>query len=215
MKSLMNVGLVMIATVPAMADGSRFRPMPNLQVGFFNYAEVSDGVLTKAQDTVNLIFRRAGVQIAWARCPVSDEESLSAACEAAPVYVKFISRSMARVLSLRPTVLGLAPRDERTGYGSVAYVLIHRVRKLARNADISLPDLLGHVLAHELGHVLLRERGHKGFSLMSGDWEPYRLRLAQRRALGFSKDQSDEMRARIRVLTASRPASEPVLSSSN
>lgn len=77
-----------------------------------------------------------------------------------------------------------------------AGVFLSRVAQTVASNDgmISVPGLLGHVMAHEIGHLLLKSSAHSSEGLMRADFRPADLKKAAQRQLKFSLSQSQAIR---------------------
>jgi len=79
--------------------------------------------------------------------------------------------------------------------GRVASVVFERIVDLASNESLSVPDLLGYVMAHELGHLLLGSKPHAVSGIMS---ETVDRRGVTQGLLWFTRDEANAVRAKLR-----------------
>jgi hypothetical protein len=85
--------------------------------------------------------------------------------------------------------------DEGTGcYSDVFY---DRALELHADWNVSLSDILGNVMAHELGHLLLGSNSHSGAGIMRAHWQGEELHRLSRGNLRFTSEQSNHMRGKL------------------
>jgi hypothetical protein len=85
------------------------------------------------------------------------------------------------------------------GTGCYSDVFYDRTTELQTSWHVSLADILGNVIAHELGHLLLGSNSHASMGIMKGRWQGEELRRAARGGLLFTAEQSDHMRAKLKA----------------
>lgn len=90
----------------------------------------------------------------------------------------------------------------RNGTGQYADVFYGRVFELHRDRNVPVPEVLGHVVAHEIGHLLLGLDAHSISGIMRALWEAEELKAMERGRLVFSSQQSELMRARLIAISA-------------
>jgi len=73
---------------------------------------------------------------------------------------------------------------------------ILRIETLAADGDASLPDILGHAMAHEIGHLLLGP-SHSPAGIMRAEWTRKDLESAARNELSFTPQQMELLRASV------------------
>ena len=82
--------------------------------------------------------------------------------------------------------------------------------QLTGSNDISVPDLLGHVIAHELGHLLLGPDAHARGTIMACPLDTTEFRFLRRGQLRFNQKQSAQLRSLIaRRMAAAKSQSLP------
>jgi len=91
---------------------------------------------------------------------------------------------------LRGDEFGYATEDGAQGFGCVAWIFYDPIKSFAVEKELSLTQLLGHVLAHELGHMLLGANSHSGMGLMRAQWSSRELFEANHGGLFFSDSES-------------------------
>jgi len=95
--------------------------------------------------------------------------------------------------------------DEGTGcYSDVFY---DRALELHADWNVSLSDILGNVMAHELGHLMLGSNSHSAAGIMRAHWQGEELHRLSRGNLWFSSEQANQMRGKIIRAPAARTLS--------
>lgn len=89
------------------------------------------------------------------------------------------------------------------GTGCYSDVFLDWAMELHADWKVSLPDILGGVMAHELGHLLLGSNSHSRAGIMRAHWQGEELNLLSRGNLRFTSEQAEHMRGKLRV---ARPA---------
>jgi hypothetical protein len=166
----------------------------SLEIYVYNQAEVPRAILLRAERRVTLILRDSGVQPEWLDCiPLPGAASpCSGPAHPGSVAVQIVHGTT----KMRDEIFGAAFLDE-DGTGSQTDVFYDRLDELHRDWNISLPELLGNVIAHEIGHLLLGLHAHSPGGIMRPVWSPAELLLAERVASFFSADQSKLIRQRL------------------
>ena len=88
------------------------------------------------------------------------------------------------------------------GTGCYSDVYYDRATDLHADWNVSLADILGAVMAHELGHLLLGSNSHTPLGIMRGHWQPEELRRLARGGLLFTAEQGHHMQGK---LSSERP----------
>jgi len=83
------------------------------------------------------------------------------------------------------------------GTGCYSDVFYDRAADLQVAWKVSLTDILGTVMAHELGHLLLGSNSHAPTGVMRARWQSEELSRAARGSLLFMAEQSERMRAKL------------------
>jgi len=166
----------------------------------YNYARIPKPLLDRAESEASTIFRKAGIEVEWLDCPLTEAEMpLYPACHgdlgAADFVLNLLPESMAERAALRDTTFGFAQLSSDGGRSYVASVFWDRITEAAQSGDLSAYQLLGHAVAHEIGHLLLGSMGHARTGLMRVNWGPPELNAMARKYLLFTPKQSERMRA--------------------
>src|SRR5207248_1226266 len=155
-----------------------FRPVePSLRitVRVHDYARVSHGTLTRAEREAARIFREAGVETQWRECPLTGEGFQKyPACPQDLGVTGFdlsILPGFTPVRELSLDAEGWTPMTKEGERDSGADVFYDRIKERALASGVSVFQILGHVMAHELGHLLLRTSHHSAIGIMRARWD--------------------------------------------
>ena len=178
-------------------------PSLGITVNVRDYARVSHGTLARAEREAARIFHEAGVETLWRECPLTGEGLQKyPACQqylgATGFYLSILPGFMP-MGGLSPDAMGWTAMAKEGERDSIADVFYDRVKERALASSASVPQLLGHVIAHELGHLLLRTSHHSAIGIMRARWETGSLLLAAKGQLNFTPEQVDLIRAEIRA----------------
>jgi hypothetical protein len=146
-----------------------------------NDAELPGGLLADAQTAVSIIYAQAGINASFVDAH-------------ADFTIVLLSRHAADNMQI-PDAVGFAPGSETAG-GRIAYVLQPRVDKIAEGYSIPRAIVLAVVIAHEVGHMLI-VNAHSSTGIMRSAWNKADFQQAAVRNLSFTRQQAEEMRARL------------------
>jgi hypothetical protein len=190
----------------AITLGNGLEPLAPLPVRLHVVAALSDEALEAFYEEVEAIYRPAGIRFDW----MSKHHG-------AGVRVVIANRPPYKVITgcsrgLHDHRLGLADPGNRS--------IVLWTEQVARGAagdwdsrepptvsDDTLGQGLGRVAAHEMGHLLLRLCDHRSKGLMRKAFKYRDLSSRGRRALRFSSDDIERLRAGARGLL--QPQSQP------
>jgi hypothetical protein len=165
-----------------------------ITVQVHNYARVEPGVLLRAEATASMILKEAGAETIWVACFDRSEGPRDAACanQLGPLdlMVNVLPVSMSQALHRNGDVFGVATEGGKQWFGYDAWIFYDPIESFAADRELSLAQLLGHVLAHELGHLLLGTNSHSRMGLMRGCWSRKELLAADHGELFFSDAES-------------------------
>jgi hypothetical protein len=169
-----------------------------IAIGVYDYAKAGPGTLLDAERVTAGILHRAGVSISWLACPVDKSSPRNPDCADLGGPLKFtfhiVPDFMARRFRENGDVFGFAAEGGKGEFGGDAWVFYDKVKEASGRTQLSSPQILGHVMAHELGHLLLGANSHSRSGLMRARWSRAELLAADLGGLNFT----DEERARIR-----------------
>jgi hypothetical protein len=158
------------------------------------------------------IFRKAGVETGWADIVVTTENGHANSADdqtftLTDILLNIFPDVMSDRSGLSNNVMGLAP-----GTGpdrGIIYVLDTKVRTVfwsTLNAycrgdmdrHVSMGQVLGNVIAHEVGHLLLNQQVHSPHGIMRGDWGFLDFRDMASGMLVFTPQQAEVLRVDVR-----------------
>jgi len=190
--------LILLAALDAWAQAGQ---QPSVEIYVYNQAGVPTRVLSQAEQNATRIFRASGIRTTWVEC--STAEVAATDCNGLPQPGDVVLQIMHEARKLKGDVFGAAFLGQ-DGSGQYTNVFYDRVNQLNRDWKVSLVDVLGHVMAHEVGHLLLGLNSHSVSGIMRGFWDSGELKAIDRGRLLFSSGQSKLMRERLAAITARR-----------
>jgi hypothetical protein len=166
-------------------------------ISVYNDAEVPVGVVGRAEDQAEGVFRRAGIEVTWLNCKVpAVTEEASRACREAVfpqhLHLRFVRRSR----GLKGEMMGISFQAD-DGSGCYADLFYEPMEELHKRDGTDVARLLGHVAAHEIGHLLLGSNSHSAAGIMHAHWTAEELASAKNGRLVFSEKESLRMKARL------------------
>jgi len=175
-------------------------PRPRITVRMYDYVHAPRQVLNRAEQEASAIFGKAGIEVEWIDCPLTEAQIPRYPACAEPLgptelVLRLLPESMARHLEHRDMRLGLALLSPDGEYSYVASVFWDHIGEAVHGRDLSLYQLLGHAVAHEIGHLLLGSVSHGRTGLMSADWGAEELKTMAQGYLLFTLEQRQRMRA--------------------
>src|SRR5215475_11046913 len=171
----------------------------SLKIYLYNNAGVPGITLGQAEDRARKIFGQSGVATTWYNCSVHGMggANCSGSLDAETIVVQIVHNTE----KVKTEVFGTALIG-RSGYGSYAHIFFDRAQQLCRDEKVGLPDVLGHIISHEIGHLLLGTDSHSRFGIMRARWESKELAQADRGHLFFSAAQSKAMQTRLNAVSS-------------
>jgi hypothetical protein len=177
---------------PILAETRSFKPAtPDLKVHvlIYNYASVTSEKLQKAQEGASTIFRKAGVEVVWIENTALQKRPGAPTLEEMDLILRILPQPRATLASR--SALGEALPCQLRRYGCIASVFFNRVKELTDRTGISLHQVLGHAMAHELGHLLLGSNSHSSLGLMRAKWSNRDMERAAKGDLLFTSEQAE------------------------
>ena len=181
-------------------------PAKSLNIHLYNLAGVPSRTLGSATRDAAEILATAGVSnVCWRLIADAAEAHMvsQSVRPKLPEHRLINSRAYFVVIIERgfpgnylPDQLGYAFPDALVGVN--ASVFCDRIEQLHKSADIDLPTLLGHALAHEIGHVLLGTSEHSTAGIMKAVWSRADFQFDGLRFMEFTPSQRARIQSRLR-----------------
>ena len=180
-----------------------------LSVNVYNDAKVPPSALHRAEQSASKILHTAGLQIEWRNSEDDSQKAGTKDC-GNPRFNVLSIRLVAHSLTQADSLFGASFLDQ-DGKGLYGDVFYENARRLSDTAHVSVGDVLGHVIAHELGHLLLGKNAHSPTGIMRPHWSKQELvQLAMGRLL-FSAEQGQLMTKRLGQGTTPSQSNDPNL----
>jgi hypothetical protein len=196
-----------LLTIAFPALGSELPTKPQVTINVYNDAQVSEQVLTHAEQEATRIFRQAGVDSVWVECQLSNAgPNRDSECKSPAGPTHLALRIVPWSSKLGDTVFGTAFLSAE-GDGTYSDVFYESVQDLHKDWHASLSRVLGHVMAHEIGHLLLGTNAHSPMGIMRPNWQGKELRSVGMGALFFTLAQARFMQAKLSPLSAGKRSS--------
>jgi len=171
-----------------------------ITVRLYDYAGISETILTKAEREASRIYSHSGVQVLWMQCAESSQQATRfKGCEpdgdVPGIYLSILNEEMEGRMR---TSAGLSKANAVPGFAVAghAYVFLQRLLEICSNGRYPQDLILGVLMAHEVGHVLLGDNSHSPQGIMNAKLSPADLRLAQDRLLFFDARQATRIKVR-------------------
>ena len=181
--------------------GKQPAPGPAITVRVYPYARLSSADLTAAENVASRIFKWTGVELTWVDCPARSQQARqNPACQNSNTPTELSLRLIADFPELPEPIMGYSVPIPPPQHGYLVGIALERARERLREApELTLGELLGHVIAHEIGHLLLGTENHSSSGLMQAYWDPRQLQLALGGLLNFSARQAEAIRADVQA----------------
>jgi hypothetical protein len=168
---------------------------PVITVHVYNYAQIPALRLARTQKRVEGFFLGAGIQLKWADTPLP---SAGRPRPAGPAWNPDGSDFVLKIVSGFPKSAGQM-REPVFGFaaGTQVTVFNKRTEDIAFNAEVTHPEILAIVIAHELGHALLGPKSHSDTGIMRPRMQPEDFRKAQCMSLSFTPEQAERMHRQV------------------
>jgi hypothetical protein len=180
-----------------------------LKIYVYDNAAVPAAVVNQAEARTREIFLESGVATTWHNCSPGGSTgwNCSGLLDADTVVVQLV-HDIGKI-KVKEEVFGAAFLGT-DGHGLYTDVFFDRAQELCRELNVSLPELLGHIIAHEIGHLLLGRNAHSSFGIMRARWEREELEQASKGTLLFSAQQAKRMQARLMAIESAAMAEAAV-----
>jgi hypothetical protein len=176
---------------------------PNVTIWIHNYAAAAKKTVAQAEDEINRILVKAGVDIKWIDCPVSAKEMMgNSLCQErmSPLTLGLVILSNfdeRHGKKGRSTPLGAAELFAGGHDSHYIYVNYETILDPMHRGRLTTYELLGVTVAHELGHILLRSSSHSSDGLMQARLQKKDLEEALCRRLFFNPRQEELIRIEV------------------
>jgi hypothetical protein len=164
-------------------------------VRLYNYASVTSEGLAKAQQQASGIFCQIGVEVVWVDDTTLQKRPGAVAFEEVDLFLRILPQPRATLASR--SALGEALPCDLRREGCIASVFLNRAKQLADRTGMSLHQVLGHAMAHELGHLLLGSNSHSGWGLMRAVWNNRDMQRAAKGDLLFTSEQAEAISQKV------------------
>ncbi|MEW5978624.1 MAG: hypothetical protein AB1898_22735 [Acidobacteriota bacterium] len=161
----------------------------------YNYSSATAEGLHKAEEQANAIFQEVGVEVIWVENTVLDSGPDAPTLKEMDVILRVLSQPRASLPSR--TALGEALPCGSGREGCIASVFFDRVKRMADRTGISVYQVLGHAMAHELGHLLLGSNSHSGRGLMRASWNNQDAQRAAKGDLLFTSKEAEAIAQKV------------------
>ena len=156
----------------------------------YNYARLPMETLRESEDRASLIFRKAGVEVDWADCPLNNEDpALYPGCPELSGPTQLFLRIFAK------TATKVDIGGEAFVAARIANIFWNRVEEQAQRLHVTSTRFLAHTVAHELGHLLLGSNSHSPVGIMTARWDAPTVTRIRQEGLYFHGQQSELMRS--------------------
>ncbi len=169
----------------------------------YNYAQLPVDTLVRAEDEAARVFRHAGIETVWRDCRADDFVPKRVPCPSPS------AASPGLRIQLRFQLLPDAVHRDTMGFstGYLATISLEYAEDLARSDMGAVPEILGHIAAHEIGHVLLGT-GHTVSGIMRARWSLNDWDLLRQGSLFFTPPQAHFLRNELLVEAPKAPCPE-------
>jgi len=198
---LLAVSLAGTSGMAHCQTGKQAAPPLAITVRVYTFTRVSPADLAAAENVASGIFRWTGVKLTWIDCPQTSREARqNPACQFRIAPTEIAVRITADLPELAESVVGYSVPIPPSQHGYLAGIDLERVKEHLREApELTLGELLGLSIAHEIGHLLLGTQGHSSSGLMQARWGARELQLAVYGLLNFSPRQAAAIRADVQA----------------
>ena len=189
-RSCFLLGLLAMA-VPMLAS------QPQITISVYDNARIPEQLLAGAIEHASRIFLKAGLQTQWLDCSIGVIGVQRAPDCEAPFGPTHLALRIVRGSWMDgDATFGVAFLSGE-GKGVYCNVFYSSVEKFHTDWHISIPPILGHVMAHELGHLLLGTHAHSQIGIMLPEWHGSELRSLTMGGLLFTQQQTRAIREKL------------------
>ena len=155
---------------------------PQLTARIYSFPGLSPWILRNAEAEATHAMRDVALTLVWMDCTA---KVLSGVCLAPPAPGDLIVRILKKALpQASGAALGI---NDSSDSSAAAFVFYDRVFAL-RSYTLSVPVMLGRVIAHEITHLLLPREPHSNGGLMKAQWTAEDLQPQRSAGLGLARE---------------------------
>lgn len=166
--------------------GAQTPDQSTVRVLLTDLAGAPAGTLERAKAEAAALFARSQISVEWMNAE---------ACETRCLFVRIIPKPIGTE-SRNPYVVGIAPGTPEAR-GKFAWIFFDRISAYSAELRLNAPQMLGHVIAHELGHLLLPHDAHSLAGVMRPAWDTAQVKGVVEGLLTFTPDQAVLIRSRL------------------
>jgi hypothetical protein len=199
----MLFGMMLLSThmVQAGTEGEDKSGDPlKIKIFVFDFVPLPEGVRQQVEHRVAEIYKETGVRMEWDSCSVGEGQTA--------LYPGCTIQENAPHLFLRiHSHVWKGMKSEVAGDTNIPARIINvywdRVQYEATCLRLPPPQVLAHVVAHEIGHLWLGPDAHGAGGIMAAKWRSQELIDIVQGALKFTPRQRDRINAEVRKEQAS------------
>jgi hypothetical protein len=156
----------------------------------YEYKGMTADTLLEVEKETSQIFRKSGIGIDWILCRTAETIQECPNPTPSSPAVRMVSRFQLVKDRVHRETMGYAT-------GNFATVSVDFAQDLEKLGMGRTPEILAHVIAHELGHVLLPGPAHAVSGIMRANWNTTDWTLIQQKRLNFTTEQARFLRAEL------------------
>lgn len=162
---------------------------------YFDFVQVPEKARRLAQERVEKIYQKVGVQVDWADCPtIEGTMSMYPNCTG----FKDETHLFLRVLPQARSGLKMEAAGETIHGPRIINVFWDRAREQAVNYRVPLQEMLAQIVAHEIGHILLGPDSHAPSGIMIARCKAKNLIEISQGGYGFTPAQTQRIQIEVR-----------------
>jgi hypothetical protein len=210
----LSAGLVLVSAFTGLGQTAKADSSETslaLTIHVYNYAGVPSKTVAEAEEVATEIFRKAGVETQWAETALAAKDEANSADHSGLTLTHIQLSILPRVMSDHDgapnDTMGLAPGngpDRKMAYIFYSNVEARFWRLLRQQGGarlyrpVSMANILGHAIAHEIGHLLLNQQVHSAHGIMRGEWGFADFRDMTEGTFLFTPQQTEFLQADVR-----------------
>jgi len=165
-----------------------------VKVLLFDFVQLPVKTQQQVEGQVAKIYREAGVEMEWIPCSTGEGQTA--------LYPRCTGYENATHLFLRiHPHMRKGMKSEAAGEAIIPARIINifwdRIQYEANNLRVPVPEVLAHVIAHEIGHLLLGPNSHAPAGIMAAKWRFRDLINIFQGGLRFTPQECDRINAEV------------------